>query len=62
VAYFVIAGEVSLVIGMGLACLALVMTRRAASTRAKEVESCPFLLPEFRLDGSKGRDVPSSCP
>jgi hypothetical protein len=60
--YFRIAVQVYVAIGIGLACIALIVTCRAAFTRAKQTALDPSPLSEFRLGGEEGRDTPWSRP
>jgi hypothetical protein len=58
--YFRIAVQVYLALGIGLACIALIVTHRAAFKSAKQTVLDPIPLPEFRPGGDEGRDAPSS--
>jgi hypothetical protein len=51
--YVRIAVQVYLALGIGLACIALIVTRRAALTRAKQTALDPSPLPEFRPGGDE---------
>ena len=59
---FCIAVQVYLALGIGLACIALILTRRAAFKSAKQTVLDPIPLPEFRPAGDEDRDAPSSRP
>jgi len=60
--YLRIAVHVYLALGLGLACIALIVTCRAAFTRATQTALDPSPLPEFRPGGEEGRDAPWSRP
>ncbi len=58
--FLLIAGGVSLAIGIGLAWL--IVTRRDPVTRDKQTELDPTLLSEFRPGGDEGRPTRSAHP
>ena len=58
--YFRIAIHVYLAVGIGLACMALIVTCRAAFPRATQTALDPSPLPEFRPGGIEERDAQPS--